>query len=216
MEMLIEDFDDESKSKYKDNDGMYLDVCEWLGVRCDADGRVVQILINSKNVTGSLELRYVPPKVKVLFPICLVASRLTGSADLTQLPEGMQNLSLSKNRFTGEIDLTQLPEGMYMMYLNNNQLTGEIDLTQLPEGMYSMYLNNNQLTGEIDLAHLPCRMTYPGVLRLFWPRPQKWTPWGRETPWLVQLTHIFFTTQMFQKIVFSIRKNYFSSQRATR
>ena len=35
MEMLIESFDDETKKKYQDGQGMYLDICEWPKIKCD-------------------------------------------------------------------------------------------------------------------------------------------------------------------------------------
>ena len=181
MEMLIEGFDDESKKTYQDSHGMYLDVCEWSGISCDDDERVVEITLDSGSITGSLELCYVPPKVNDLsirswgkseltgsvnlarLPdgmeyVSLCNNRLAGKIDLTCLPDGMQKLSLENNQFTGEIDLTQLPHEMYALYLHDNQLTGEIDLTQLSSEMECLHLHNNQLTGEIDLTHLPGQM----------------------------------------------------------
>ena len=74
MEMLIEGFDEEAKKKYKENEGMYLDVCKWPCIRCDKDERVTGIDINSGNVRGSLELCYAPPKIRVL----KVSSRTRG------------------------------------------------------------------------------------------------------------------------------------------
>ena len=41
MEMLIEGFDDETKKKYQDDHGMYLDVCEWPNITCDEDESVI-------------------------------------------------------------------------------------------------------------------------------------------------------------------------------
>ena len=40
MEMLFDGFDDKTKNKYKDNNGMYLDVCKWSRITCDDDHRV--------------------------------------------------------------------------------------------------------------------------------------------------------------------------------
>ena len=120
MEMLVDGFDDETKEEYQDNHGMYLDVCGWSCIKCDDDERVVQIELGSETLSGSLELCYVPPKVKVLD----ISSRLTGSVDLRQLPDEMSKLHLNNSQLTGEIDLTQLPDGMYDLYLSSNQLTG--------------------------------------------------------------------------------------------
>ena len=154
-EMLIEGFDDEAKSKYQDCEGMYLDVCKWSLIKCDDDERVIQIKIDSRRISGSLDLCYVPPKVKVLNITSWIKSQFAGSVDLTHLPDGIEDLFLQDNRFTGEIDLQHLPEDMIHLYLQNNQFTGKIDLTHLPKGMQRLSIANNQLTGEIDLAHLP-------------------------------------------------------------
>ena len=66
MEMLIEKFDDETKKEYQGKHGMYKDVCEWECVECDDHEEVVEIDINSRYVSGSLDLCYVPPKVNLI------------------------------------------------------------------------------------------------------------------------------------------------------
>ena len=161
MELLIEGFDDKTKKRYQDDHGMYLDVCEWPFIKCDDDERVIKIDIDSLHVSGSIELCYVPPKVKVLnISLWWGTNELTGSVDLTSLPDGMESLSLNYNQLTGGIDLTQLPKEMQKLHLYNNKLTGGIDLTQLPDRMSSIFFSNNEFTGEIDATHLPDEMEY--------------------------------------------------------
>ena len=160
MEMLIEGFDDETKNKYKDNEGMYLNVCKWSRIECDGDERVIRVVIETSSITGSLELCYVPPKVKELYMRSPYRSELTGSVDLTRLPDGIKYLYLYNSELSGEIDLAHLPGKMQLLYLQNNQLTGEIDLKQLPGGMKELALQNNKLTGGIDFTHLPDGMSY--------------------------------------------------------
>ena len=178
MEMLFEGFDDETKKQYQDDDGVYRDVCGWSCIKCDDDERVIKIEIYPDNVSGLVELCYVPPKMKVFRIVPFGTGKLTGSVDLAQLPDGIYVFSLSDNQLTGEIDLTRLPERMHGLsleknqlsgeidlsnlpdeidYLNleSNRLTGEIDLKQLPNNMCELHLNNNQLTGSVDLTHLP-------------------------------------------------------------
>ena len=156
MEMLIEDLDNETKKTYQDNEGMYLDVCKWPCVTCDDKERVTEIRADSRDIRGSIQLCYVPPKVTELkIGNSMTNGRLTGPVDLTCLPEAMKQLYLDNNELTGEIELTQLPEGMEDLRLNNNLLTGKVDLTRLPEGMRKLHLDNNGLTGEIDLTRLP-------------------------------------------------------------
>ena len=167
MEMLVEGLNDKTKEKYQDKHGMYLDVCEWSGINCDARQRVIRIIIDidarSENVRSSLEFRHLPPNVRDLCIGRVPGGKLTGSVDLTQLPCGMEALSLRDNQLTGVVDLTQLPSGMKILCLNFNQLTGAIDLTQLPGAMTILWLDFNQLTGAIDLTQLPGGMT---ILRL--------------------------------------------------
>ena len=158
MEMLIDGFDDDTKKENQDSHGMYLDVCEWSCVECDDDERVIQIHTDGGDLSGSLDLCYVPQKVKVLDISPEDKCELTGSVNLTQLPEGMQSICLNNNELSGEIDLAHLPDGMDGISLEDNQLTGEIDLTHLPDGMRELHLGGNELTGEIDLTHLPKRM----------------------------------------------------------
>ena len=151
MEMFFEDFDEEVKERYKDNEGMYLDVREWPCVTCDDDGRVVEISARGL-LNGSLQLCYIPPKVQSL---SLLSKQLTGSIDLTHLPADMKELQLSVNRFSESIDLTLLPESMENLSLHNNRLTGTIDLTKFSKSMKNLFLNNNRFEGEIDLKKLP-------------------------------------------------------------
>ena len=160
VEMLFEGFDDDTKKANQDSDGMYLDVCEWSCIKCDNDARVIEINIDGGMANGSLELCYVPPKMKVFRITSWYKRHLTGSVDLTQLPDGMQKLCCSSTELKGEIDLEHLPKGMVNLSLENNQLTGEIILTHLPDGMQRLLLNNNQFTREIDLTRLPAGMKF--------------------------------------------------------
>ena len=162
MEMLFEGFDDETKEKYQDNHGMYLDVCGCSCIKCDDDERVVQIELGSETLSGSLELCYVPPKVKVLLITSWRKTELTGSVDLTYLPSGVEWVDLDNNELTHEIDLTLLPDGTKYISLQANQLSEEIELTHLPDGMEDLYHNKNHFTGNVVLTHLP-----KGMQKLF-------------------------------------------------
>ena len=161
MEIIMEGFNDRTKKEYLDIDGMYLDVCAWRCIECNDEQRVIKINIHTPVVSGSLEICYVPLKVRVLSIRPLwVNGNLKGSVDLDHLSEAMEELSLGRNQLTGKVNLTHLPGGMQRLLLNHNQLTGEIDLTQLPGGMEYLYLHNNQFTGGVDLTQLPDGMGY--------------------------------------------------------
>ena len=157
MEMLVEGFDDRTQKTYQDDNGMYLDVCQWWCIKCDADESVIQIRIDSTKASGLLALCYVPPKVKALDIRSWGSSKITGSVELSRLPDGMESLYLDYNQLTGSVDLTKVPWKMQMLLLTNNKLTGEIDLTQLPDRT--------------------------GVLKNFWPRPPKSLEEGPRPPY---------------------------------
>ena len=168
MEMLIEGFDDETKKRYQDKKGMYFDVCEWSCVACDEDQRVIHVDMKCRYIGGSLELCYVPPKVRTLrIGVPWVNTRLKGSVNLTHLPKEVQVIDLRINELTGEIDLTQLPQGMLCLHLQDNQFCGKVDLMHLPSKIKELYLCKNKLTGEIDLSQLPEAME-----KLFFTRNQ--------------------------------------------
>ena len=154
MEMLYEGFDERAKKRYQDKSGNYLDVCEWESVACDDDERVVAI-IEEDDVSGSLELRYIPPKVQ---EVHISQKNLVGSIELGDLPRNMENLYLCENEFCGSANLTQLPDEMLKLSLNINKLTGSLDLTNLPHRIQEIRLQVNQFTGSIDLAHLPQKL----------------------------------------------------------
>ena len=60
VEMLIDGFDDETKKTFQDSEGAYLDVCKCSGVECNDYERVIEIYVNNANVSGSVELCYIP------------------------------------------------------------------------------------------------------------------------------------------------------------
>ena len=155
MEILIEGLDDEAKKQYQDKHGMYQDVCEWLCIGRNGDERVVEIGVGFRRRSGSIQLRYAPPKVKILkMSSPWMGGELAGSVELAHLPDGMQQLYLESNQLTDKIDLTHLPSEMEVLYLQNNQLTGEIDLTHLPDEMIYLHLKNNQFPGSFVIKTL--------------------------------------------------------------
>ena len=160
VEMLIDGFDDESKKAYQDAHGAYLDVCACPGIKCDADGRVIEINMHHSNIGGSIAFCYLPPQMKY---ISAEVNRLTGSVDITQLPDGMETFALSMNQFTGELDLSKLPDGMKYLRIDRNQFTGELDLSKLPARIIRLNLSHNQFTGDLDLTNLPPRLKTLGI-----------------------------------------------------
>ena len=150
MEMLFEVCDENSKRYYKDKSGMYLDVCEWECVVCDADKRVIQIEICE--LSGSIQLSYLPPNATW---VDISTGQLEGSIDVTKLPPKMCIFSLEKNLLSGTADLSQLPQSMEKFHIHSNQFSGSVDLAHLPDRLMHFSIKNNQLTGSFIATSLP-------------------------------------------------------------
>ena len=145
MEILFEGLSKQSKRKYQDKDGMFIDVCKWPCVICDADERVIDIY-EFDEMSGSLQLSYLPPHLE---DFSCSQKGITGSADLSHLPQGLLRIDLEFNDMTGTVDLAHLPQNMDMLSLNNNRFEGTIDLTRLPESMEVLDLKLNAFTGSV-------------------------------------------------------------------
>ena len=154
IEMLIDGYDDDAKENYRDLDDTYLDICEWPCVLCDDDQRVEK-MYETQDVSGSLDLSCIPPKMKEIY---IDENGLVGEIDLTNFPESMELLNLSDNMLAGSTDLTHLSRKMKYINLCSNQFSGTIDITQLPAEMLVLYLDANFFTGTIELTKLPQSM----------------------------------------------------------
>ena len=108
MEILIDGFDDETTKRYRDEDGMFIDVCDWECITCDADKRVVGINLEDDAI-GSFQLSHIPPKVRILH---LANCRITGEIDFKQISEALREFNLNDNQLTGSADVAHLPETM--------------------------------------------------------------------------------------------------------
>uniref|UniRef100_A0A7S1LZM3 Leucine-rich repeat-containing N-terminal plant-type domain-containing protein n=1 Tax=Neobodo designis TaxID=312471 RepID=A0A7S1LZM3_NEODS len=105
-------------------------VCSWKGVTCSQTGMVTDVTLHFD-------------------------APLTGTVDLTQLPDNLRQLDLSANNFHGEVDLTLLPSQLTWLDLNGNHFNGTVNLTQLPTTLQYLDLDTNDFSGTVDLAHLP-------------------------------------------------------------
>ena len=151
MEMLYGGFDEETKRKFQDKEGMFLDVCKWVGVKCDANERVVEIKHQGR-IRGSLQLSRLPSEVT-----CINISRndLEGSIDLSNLPPNIEQIHLERNHLTGSVDLTKLPENVGILNLTKNCLSGSLELAQLPRSMRFLFIFDNQFSGSFIATNLP-------------------------------------------------------------
>ena len=123
---------------------------EWHGVTTNSNGRVIELVLTSNQLTGEI-----PAELGRLSNLTLLAlhdNRLTGEipAELGRL-SNLTLLALRTNQLTGEVppELGRL-SNLTEMVLNSNQLTGEIpaELGRL-SNLTVLALFDNRLTGEI-------------------------------------------------------------------
>lgn len=110
------------------------------------------------SLTGSIDLTHLPSGLQELTVSNNV--NLTGSLDLTKLPAGLASLSLGSNAFTGSIDLTKLPSTLTALDVSANSLTGSLDFTQLPPSVTYLYFGTNNFSGSIDVTKFPATLVY--------------------------------------------------------
>ena len=131
---------------------------EWHGVTVDAEGRVVELDLQSANLAGPLPSEI--QQLSALTKLNLTDNKLTGTipAELGQLG-ALTVLYLAGNKLTGPIpaELGQLG-ALTALYMFSNQLSGAIPAW--PEQLCSLEglnLDDNQLSGAIpvELAQLP-------------------------------------------------------------
>ena len=154
MEMLADGFDEATRKRYQDSEGLYLDIADWLCARFDDDENVIDIK-ECRNTRGSLHLHCIPPNVR---KFVLTWQKLEGSIDLAILPKNIECLILAGNELTGSIDLSRLPNRLRLLALNSNRFTGSIDLTQLPHSMEDLNVAFNRLSGSLNFDTLPAKL----------------------------------------------------------
>ena len=182
MEMLIEGTADSTKRHFQDNNGAYLDVCEWSGTTCDASDNVVSFAIKEGNrwniqFDGTLALEYLPKNLLFLFMcntnsissgtlqtallpsklrrFCVTRHKLSGTVDMTALPKHLQLFSIKENVFSGSCDLRNLPENIESVNVSENNFSGSLHLDKLPSALIHLFVQKNEFTGGVDLENLP-------------------------------------------------------------
>ena len=124
--------------------------CNWFGVSCNGNGRVIKLSLGSNNLTGTLPASL--GNLSQLESLILQRNELSGSipANLGSL-SSLTHLFLNNNQLSGNMpaSLGNLSKVAYFQ-LEANQLTGSIpaNLGNLSQ-VLSLGLNDNQLTGEI-------------------------------------------------------------------
>ncbi|XP_068646929.1 inactive leucine-rich repeat receptor-like serine/threonine-protein kinase At1g60630 [Aristolochia californica] len=126
------------------------DVCRWQGIKECLRGRVSKLVLEFKNLTGSLEEKSLNmlDQLRVLsFKRNSISGPIPNFSGLINL----KSLFLNDNQFTGEFptSLSTLHR-LKVIVLSGNQISGHIpdSLSNLPR-LYTLLLQDNRLTGEI-------------------------------------------------------------------
>ncbi|KAK4479683.1 hypothetical protein RD792_015212 [Penstemon davidsonii] len=127
------------------------DVCQWEGVKECLNGRVIKLVVENMNLSGTLDGNILN-QLDQLRVLSFKQNSLSG-----QIPEeisGLANLKslyLNNNRFSGRIpvSLSRLRR-LKVVVLSNNILSGQIPRSLVDlRRLYVLYLENNRLIGDI-------------------------------------------------------------------
>mmetsp|Transcript_20054 Transcript_20054/g.31423 ORF Transcript_20054/g.31423 Transcript_20054/m.31423 type:complete len:241 (-) Transcript_20054:20-742(-) len=155
MELLTDGIVD--KSVFSRDSEIPEDISQWNGVTVSDANEVTEIEWRCAGLEGTINLQWLPLTVKeaTIANGLFDDNVLSGTLDLTALPDGLTQLLLSDNEYSGEIDLTTLPSQLRELDVSNNKIWGTINVTNLPSGMKKLHLNDNRFEGSTDFGNLP-------------------------------------------------------------
>ncbi len=122
--------------------------CEWYGVKCDEAGRVVELVLESNNLNGSLASAVAD--LPELLHLNVNGNNLSGPLPNLSALNKMDTLRLAANDFNGEFPTSILGlTDMTWLALSSNQLSGPLpDLNALTK-LRRIYLHENNFTGNL-------------------------------------------------------------------
>ena len=130
--------------------------CEWHGVTCNEEGKVVKINWAMYKLEGTLEWKHLPDTILELH---MESNNLFGSIVFEDLPPHLEYLSLGTNHFTGGVNLQAMPKTMKDLLIGNNELSGSVSFCNLPDNLSFLYLaDNRELSGTLLLSNLPTKL----------------------------------------------------------
>ena len=156
IEMLVQGFTGIAKGRYQDKFGVFIDVCEWCGVDCDAENRVTAVY-DIEFTAGEISLSHIPPKVESFE---MYSKNLTGTLEAGDLPQCLETFDISGNAFDGTVDFQNLPRALAHFDINTNAFTGSADLTTLPHSLRVLWMHANRFSGELCLSSPPQRLNH--------------------------------------------------------
>ena len=179
MEMLIDGMSEDEKEWYQDDNGNFLDVCQWnagLGEFKCANDRVSRIRFEGSefsekqfpfeftpplvthfeiigcSIHGTLNTLYLP-RTLIVFEANL--TELHGSLNFSALPDTLVTFDVHENNFSGEVNLNNLPVALENLDVSHNNLSGSIDIERLPPSLATVDLSSNGFTGDFRLLSFP-------------------------------------------------------------
>ena len=173
MELLIQGLSDCAKQAFRDENGDFLPVCEWMNIDCNMDGKVEGIML--KHNAGNLNLDFTPPTVRL---IDLKSDHSLGVNSVNNLPESIEVLllnhvcidepmkiaslpralqfcTLEACALQGTCDFTAFPDKLENFRMPRNECHGNVRLDALPASIYELNISFNEFSGELNLEHLP-------------------------------------------------------------
>ena len=179
METLIAGLSLEIKERYQDENGLYLEVCEWEEIYCNGEKRVTHVFIDDQdNTVGVVNLEYIPRSVtnfdfvqntstglliteslrETLKVLNIEETHLAGNVDFLRFPPNLVDIVLTGNKFEGSCILTKLPSSLKMLDVCCNNFRGEVTLDELPQTLCNIDLSHNNFSGRISFDKLPERL----------------------------------------------------------
>ncbi|XP_022850935.1 inactive leucine-rich repeat receptor-like serine/threonine-protein kinase At1g60630 [Olea europaea var. sylvestris] len=126
------------------------DFCKWEGVKECMNGRVIKLVVERLNLSGTLDGKSLN-HLDQLRVLSFKENSLSGSIPQLSGLANLKSLYLNDNKFSGEIPVgISVLHRLKVVVLAGNSLSGHIpqsfaDLSRL----YVLYLQDNQLTGDI-------------------------------------------------------------------
>ena len=160
MEMLISGMTTEYKQVFQDENGHYVDVCDWktfgfTNIGC-TDARVTAIKVATYAFNDAqFPFEFIPPLVQSFW---MMDCNLHGTLNPSNLPQNILKFDVGGNALDGSIDCKGFPKSIESIILFENAFSGSLALSHLLDSVVSFEAPTNKLSGELTLDALPLSM----------------------------------------------------------
>ena len=142
MEKVFGDLDEDYiRAYFLDENGDFLDTCEWRGVKCDSKENVVELEMPEMLTDGELDLDFLPPNVRIAringheLHFSPKPERVVGTLDASLLPKKLETFFLMHQGCSGTIDFPSLPKALKLFSVANSAFEGSCVLVGMPESL---------------------------------------------------------------------------------